>query len=408
MRERVWLVLADGEVFTGRGFGHPAPFADSLGKNDYAGIGEVVFNTAMVGYPEVLTDPSYTGQIVAMTYPHIGNYGVNEAWSESGPTGTSHADRRPVKVAGFILRKLYSGPIPAGRQTLHAYLQEHSIPGISDVDTRALTVRLRKQGSINGILVQSGNSFLSESELSAALNCLNTFPSMEGRNLLSAVGSREIVPPSAFSAPAAVSAAAVSASAPAARNNADISLALYDCGIKANIIREFKNISCVPTVYPSTTSVSEILAGNHHALMVSNGPGDPQTLDYQIQTVKKLIGKIPIFGICLGHQIIAEALGAKIYKMKFGHHGINHPVRDERSKKVFVTSQNHGFAVDEGSLPASTEIWFRNANDQSNEGIRNDDLAVLSVQFHPESAPGPYDSRWIFTEFLTAIPMKTS
>lgn len=382
-----WLILADGSVFGGWGFGHPAPFAEELQHSAYTGIGEVVFNTAMSGYHEVLTDPSYTGQIVAMTYPHIGNYGVSDDWNESGPQGAGLVDSRPVKVAGFVLRSLYEGPVPPGRQKLHDYLREHEIPGIRDVDTRRLTLGLREGGSINGILMRSRSSDLSESERAAAMACLEGFPSMEGRSLVSAVGSREII---AGTAPGASA----------------ISIALYDCGAKANIMREFRKLGCAITIYPSEISAEEILAGKHQALMVSNGPGDPQALDYQIQTVRELIGRLPLFGICLGHQLIAQALGAEIYKMKFGHHGINHPIRDERTGKVFVTSQNHGFAVNEDSLPASTEVWFRNANDQSNEGIRSDDLAVLSVQFHPESSPGPYDAHWIFEEFLKAIPLK--
>ena len=405
MEERTWLILEDASIFSGRGFGFPSPFAEDLQSSGYAGIGEVVFNTAMLGYHEVLTDPSYTGQIIAMTYPHIGNYGVSDDWNESGPLGEGVSDRRPIKAAGFVLRKLYTGPPPPGRHDLNSYLYEHEIPGITEVDTRRLTLKLRDQGSVNGLVISSKHRELSQSEREAALSCLKAFPAMEGRNLISAVGSTDTIAPRSDSQHFTAHQHLTESQQLTASRFKHISLALYDCGTKANIIREFEKLGCAVTIYSSASSASQILAGNHHAIMVSNGPGDPQTLKEQIKTVRGLIGKLPLFGICLGHQLIAEALEARIHKMKFGHHGINHPVRDERTGRVFVTSQNHGFAVDEASLPESTEVWFRNANDQSIEGIRNDELPILTAQFHPESAPGPYDSHWIFEEFLNAIPV---
>jgi carbamoyl-phosphate synthase small subunit len=397
MTERTYLVLENGSIYDGRGFGFPAPLATELrpGIPGFTNAGEVVFNTAMVGYHEVLTDPSYTGQIVSMTYPHMGNYGHLDEWNESGPiraadggAAATTCDTRPIKVAGFVLRSLYRGPVPAGRITLDDYLRRHEIPGITEVDTRRLTLELRDHGSGNGVLVRPENPVLglSPEELEAIEAYLDAFPKMEGRNLVSEVGSLETISLTAGDGP-----------------YRGVRLALYDCGTKANIIREFEKLGCEVTVYPSGSAPADILSGGHHAVMLSNGPGDPEVLKEQISTVKGLIGNIPVFGICLGHQLIAEALGATTYKMKFGHHGINHPVRDERTKKVFVTSQNHGFAVEEDSLPNGTEVWFRNANDGSVEGLRNDGLPVLSAQFHPESAPGPYDSHWIFEEFLKAI-----
>ncbi len=397
MTERTYLVLENGSIYDGRGFGYPAPLARDLqpGVPSFSNAGEVVFNTAMVGYHEVLTDPSYTGQIVSMTYPHMGNYGHLDQWNESGPiksadggASSTSCDTRPVKVAGFVLRSLYRGPVPTGRITLDEYLKRHEVPGLTEVDTRRLTLELRDKGSGNGVMIRAENPELglSPDEIQAATAYLQAFPKMQGRNLVADVGSVETINLAGSDGP-----------------YKGLRLALYDCGTKANIIREFEKLGCDVTVYPSTSTASTILGGGHDAVMLSNGPGDPEVLQDQIATVRDLIGTLPVFGICLGHQLIAEALGARTYKMKFGHHGINHPVRDERSKRVFVTSQNHGFAVDEESLPSGTEVWFRNANDRSIEGLRNDELPVLSAQFHPESAPGPYDSHWIFEEFLRAV-----
>lgn len=400
MADRTFLVLENGSIYDGVGFGAPAPYADQLrpGEPSFTNAGEVVFNTAMVGYHEALTDPSYTGQILTMTYPHMGNYGHEDRWNESGPIKTADGgpaatscDLRPVKAAGFVLRSLYRGPVPAGRITLDEYLRRHEVPGITEVDTRRLTLELRDGGSGNGVLIRCRDSKLGPSpdELKVAADYLAAFPKMEGRNLVQEVGSRETISFQAANGP-----------------YAGTKLALYDCGTKANIIREFEKLGCSVTVYPSNTSATDMLSGGHDAVMLTNGPGDPAVLGEQIATIAEMIGKIPVFGICLGHQLIAEALGAKTYKMKFGHHGINHPVRDERTGRVFVTSQNHGFSVDEHSLPEGTEVWFRNANDKSVEGLRNDQLPVLSAQFHPESAPGPYDSHWIFEAFLSSIPGK--
>ncbi|KGE73868.1 glutamine-hydrolyzing carbamoyl-phosphate synthase small subunit [Spirochaeta lutea] len=391
MNERTYLLLEDGTVYTGEAFGYPAPLVGDLDKGilRFSAVGEVVFNTAMSGYHEVLTDPSYTGQLITMTYPHIGNYGAQGDWNESSRAiddrGAS-CDTRPVKAAGFIVRSLYRGPVPKGRITLDAFLNQHGIPGISGIDTRELTLALRDGGSQKGLILRSGDpqaSELSDQEKQAGMEYLKAYPAMEGLNLVPEVGTRAVVENPAQGGP---------------------TIALLDCGVKANIVREFNKLGCRVVSYPATASAEEILSQKPQGVMISNGPGDPATLDQQIQTIKKLIGRVPVFGICLGHQLIAQAVGAKTYKMKFGHHGINHPVRDERTKKVFVTSQNHGFAVDEASLPDTVKVWFRNANDHSNEGIYSDELRIYSAQFHPESAPGPYDSLWIFEAFLQGIP----
>ena len=402
--DRTFLVLASGEVYSGLGFGYAAPTIDDLspGILRFSAVGEVVFNTAMVGYHEVLTDPSYTGQLVLMTYPHMGNYGSVDQWSESGrriDSNDCETDPRPVKAAGFVLRSLYRGPVPKGRITLDAFLKNNQIPGITEIDTRKLTIRLRDHGSTTGVLVRSKFSQsmeLSKPEIDGVVAYLNSYPKMEGLNLVSDVGTlKSIQIPKDLPTDSL-------ATTNTPRN--DYSIALVDCGVKANIVREFTKLGCNVIQFPSTAGAQDILDSNPDGIMISNGPGDPAVLTDQVELIKQLIGKKPVFGICLGHQLISQALGAKTFKMKFGHHGINHPVRDEFTKKVFVTSQNHGFAVDDSTLPKDVDVWFKNANDGTNEGIRSDELGLYTAQFHPESAPGPYDSHWIFEAFLKAIP----
>jgi carbamoyl-phosphate synthase small subunit len=404
--EHCILVLADGRTFPGRSFGAPAPTIDEIrSRLDAASdpevgpllatIGEVVFNTAMSGYVETLTDPSYTGQIVAMTYPHIGNYGVSTEWAES------HAEPsvrpRPVMAAGFVVRSVYDGPVPDGRQRLTDFLADAGIPGISGVDTRALTLHLRNHGSKNGLILRPAAATLTDKELAEALEILTAFPAMEGRGLIGHVGAREkreIPPPTHGGRDKK------------RRGRAAPHLVLYDCGAKDNIVRELQNLGCRLTLLPSEATAAQIRETGADAVMISNGPGDPAVLQHQVEQTRELLGTMPVLGICLGHQIIAEAAGAKTSKMKFGHHGVNHPVRDEITRRVFVTSQNHGFTVEEASIPKGLDVWFRNANDQSIEGLRDDVRNIRTTQFHPESAPGPTDSRWIFEAFLEAIPDK--
>lgn len=374
-----FLVLEDGTVLKGKSFGTDAPLSKELIAGDIIdAAGEVVFNTGMTGYHEILTDPSYTGQLVLMTYPHLGNYGCDDNWSEIGPEDVT--GRSGVKPCGLIARSYYEGPIAPGRETLSDFLKRNGKFGITGLDTRALTLKLRDGGSLNAVVIrpEDGKS-LTDAEIEAAVAYAKAFPSMAGRNLVKEVGTSKVT---------------------VENEGGKTHVVLYDCGVKANIVREYVKRDCKVTIVPATTSADDILSYNPDLVMLSNGPGDPAMLTEQVDTVKALIGKTPLAGICLGHQIVSQALGAKTYKMKFGHHGCNHPVRDEFTKKVFVTSQNHGFAVDKDTLPEGTEVWLVNANDDSLEGIVHRELNVISCQFHPEAAPGPEDSEWIFDEFI--------
>ena len=376
-----FLVLEDGSMFRGRSFGHPVPKAQELPRwrDGSRGSGEVVFNTAMTGYHEMLTDPSYAGQMVVLTCPHAGNYGCLDEWSERGPDDPGMPE---IKLTGLVVRSCFSGPVPPGRITLDTYLKKHAIPGISDVDTRSLTLRLRDRGSCNGVIVApSEGAVLFPEDLGAALRFLEEVPPMEGRNLLSAVGTRKTIEASGPGTPR---------------------FALIDCGVKGNIVRELVRRGASVTVLPWTASAAEIMNTAPEGVLFSNGPGDPAALPSLAEVIRDLAGKVPLFGICLGHQVIAHALGGTTRKMKFGHHGCNHPVRDERTGRVQVTSQNHGFEVDGSSLPPEVKVWFRNANDGTVEGLYHLSLPILSCQFHPEAAPGPRDSAWIFDEFVKA------
>ena len=383
MKSPCSLILHDGTVFSGLGHGAPAPRAVDLrpGQADRKAAGEVVFNTGMTGYHEVLTDPSYTAQIVVMTYPHVGNYGCDDGWSEIGPEEA--VVRMKVKCAGMVARSLYEGPVPAGRVALDAFLEKHGTPLLVGVDTRRLTLHLREKGAQAGVMIRTEGAVPTNDEIALARVYLNAFPPMEGCNLVEEVGTEG---PAVFN--------------PAGSPH----LVLVDSGIKMNIVREITGRGAKVTVVPDHTTREQILAQSPDAVLYSSGPGDPAVLDEQIALIRSLLGTLPVFGICLGHQLISQALGAKTYKMKFGHHGLNHPVRDELTGRVFVTSQNHGFAVDEKSLPADLGVWFRNANDGTVEGVYSKTLNAKCAQFHPEAAPGPHDSTWIFQSFLDDIP----
>jgi len=386
MKTNCSLILHDGSVFSGTGYGAPGPRAVDLrpGNADRKAAGEVVFNTGMTGYHEVLTDPSYTAQIVVMTYPHVGNYGCDDQWSEIGPEEA--VSRMKIKCAGMVARSLYEGPVPAGRVPLDEFLEKHGTPLLVGIDTRRLTIVLREKGAQAGVLIQTQAKVPTGDEIALARAYLDAFPPMEGCNLVTEVGTEG---PAVFNA------------------GGSPHLVLVDSGIKMNIVREITGRGAQVTVVADRTTRDQLMALKPDAVLYSSGPGDPAVLDEQIALIQSLLGTLPVFGICLGHQLISLALGAKTYKMKFGHHGLNHPVRDELTGKVFVTTQNHGFAVDEASLPADLGVWFRNANDGTIEGVYSKTLNAKCAQFHPEAAPGPHDSTWIFQSFLDAIPEGT-
>ena len=354
MSNNAVLVLQDGTVYHGAAFGH-------IGETS----GEVCFNTGMTGYQEILTDPSYCGQIVTMTYPHVGNYGVNDEDVESGR----------IQVAGFVVRDGCDTPSNyRATSSLPDYLDRQGIVGIQNIDTRALTRKLRSEGAMNGIISSSGRT------VEELLEEVRALPSMAGQDLAQKVTSEASWHWDA---------------APSGR----FRVAAIDYGIKHNILRLLSAHGCDITVFPAQTTAEDILAFNPDGVFLSNGPGDPDAVSYGIETVRGLLGRKPMFGICLGHQLLALALDGKTYKMKFGHRGVNHPVKNLLTQKVEITSQNHGFAVDPDALPTSAEITHWNLNDDTLEGFRSEEHSAFSVQYHPEAAPGPHDSRYLFEQF---------
>jgi len=358
------VVLEDGSVFKGRLF---------AGRDD--ALGEVVFNTAMTGYQEVLTDPSYKEQILVMTYPLIGNYGINEEDVESGK----------IHLEGFIVKEYQSAPSNfRSKKTLKEYLEEHGKIGVEGIDTRALTRRLRSNGSMCGI-VSSGADRIHELR-----EKLRQYPGLVGRDIVSQVSGTKTYLWKDGSA------------IPADRlpsKNGSLRVVVLDCGVKYNILRSLDRSGCQVVVMPCGTGTAEILSLDPDGVLLSNGPGDPEPLHGEIRTVQGLLGKIPIFGICLGHQILGQAMGAKTEKLKFGHHGANQPVKNLKNNKIEITSQNHGFVVVSGTLPPDAEVTHVNINDNTLEGIRYHSMKAFSVQYHPEASPGPHDSHYLFDEF---------
>ncbi len=349
------LLLANGAVFQGASFG-------AVGET----AGEVCFNTGMTGYQEVLTDPSYAGQLVTMTYPHIGNTGINPEDVESGR----------IQVAGFIVRDGVTTPSNwRMTQPLEDYLSAAGIVGSQGIDTRMLVRMIREQGAMNGIISSTA------ADPTSLKDKLAQVPAMTGLDLVSRVTCEK---PYTWG-----------------KGEGKYRVAAYDFGIKWNILRILESHGCAVTVVPAHTPAKEVLALKPDGVFLSNGPGDPAPVTQAIEAVRELLGQVPIFGICLGHQILALALGAQTYKLKYGHRGINHPVKNLETGKVEVTSQNHGFAVDADSLDESVaRVTHINLNDDTVEGLRCVKLPAYSVQYHPEASPGPHDARYLFEEFV--------
>ncbi len=354
-----YLVLANGTCFSGKAFG------DISSKSTTSG--EVVFNTAMSGYQEVLTDPSYRGQLVCMTYPLIGNYGINDLDNESDK----------VYLSGFIVKEL-SRAISNYRATtdLASFLSKNKVTGIEGIDTRALTLQIRRLGATQGAIV------LDKRLIKPAITKLKS-QSMSGSDLV-----REVAVTKKYQW----------------NRRGKYHIVVLDTGVKHNILRSFEKLGCKLTIMPPTSNLKEILSEKPDGIFLANGPGDPAAVKYVINTTKSLLEmNIQLFGICLGHQMLASALGAKTYKLKFGHHGANHPVKNLASGKIEITSQNHGFAINQKKLPNDIKPTHINLNDQTCEGIRSTRFPAFSVQYHPEAAPGPHDSFYLFEQFVENI-----
>lgn len=366
---KAYLALEDGLVFEGEGFGAPGEI-----------YGEIVFNTSLTGYQEILTDPSYKGQIVTMTYPHIGNYGVNEDDEESkGPC-----------AEGLIIKEL--SPVVSNyrsRMTLDAYMKKHGKIGIQGIDTRKLVKHLRDEGAKKGILSTT------DGDPKRLVQKAKDSPSIVGVDLV-----KEVTCNKAYEFTEALPEEFEWGNG----RKKQFEVVAIDSGIKHNILRKLNQHGFSVHVVPASASADEILSRKPHGVFLSNGPGDPAAVPYLVKTVQKLIGKIPIFGICLGHQILGQALGGKTSKLKFGHRGGNHPVMDLKTRKIEITSQNHGFVVDIDSLPQDEiEVTHVNLNDKTLEGIQHKKLPLFSVQYHPENSPGPHDSDYLFQRFYELV-----
>ena len=360
MSKQACLVLEDGSIHRGEAFGA-----------ETNGTGEVVFNTSMTGYQEVLTDPSYAGQLVTLTYPLVGNYGINGDDSES----------RRIQVAGLIVREHCDRPSHAGsRKTLHEFLQSQGVPGLSGVDTRAITRRLRDRGVMMG-LITTGSPELALEQLAESTR----YDDVDFVRTVTTDSEYEWDDPP------------LEPGAPGHR------ILVTDCGLKYNILRLLRKRGCRVIAMPAAASAEEMLALKPDGILLSPGPGDPQLLDYLVGNAAKLLGRVPVMGICLGHQIVARALGAETFKLKFGHRGGNHPVKDLTDGRVYITAQNHGYAVSARSLPSELEVSHINLNDDTIEGLQHRDMPVFTIQYHSEGSPGPQDNEYLFDRFVQSV-----
>ncbi|MGZ6236343.1 MAG: glutamine-hydrolyzing carbamoyl-phosphate synthase small subunit [Syntrophales bacterium] len=370
------LVLEDGSVYHGYAFA-------SSGET----LGEVVFNTGMTGYQEIITDPSYKGQIVTMTYPLIGNYGINPEDMESAA----------IHLEGFIVREYQPHPSNwRSRMTLKDFLESHGKLGVEGIDTRALTRRIRLEGAMRGIM--STETRDTDLLLSRVLD----YPGLVGRDLIKEVTCKHQYrwkdgKPQLFSSPGSAG--------PSGRER-PLRVVVLDCGVKYNILRNLEILGCEVLVLPATATGKEMLSYKPDGVLLSNGPGDPAALPYIVEATEQILGKVPIFGICLGHQILGQALGGRTEKLKFGHHGVNQPVKNMQSGRIEITSQNHGFVVVPQSLPDNLEKTYDNLNDRTSEGMCSESELAFSVQYHPEAAPGPHDVNYLFKKFVSLMETK--
>ena len=360
LHEPAYLVLEDGSIHEGVSFGAAVE-----------GLGEAVFNTSMTGYQEILTDPSYAGQLVTLTYPLVGNYGINSQDFESSR----------IQVAGLIVREHCDLPSHGrSERTLHEFLADQGIPGIAEIDTRAVTRRLRSRGVMLGTITHGAPD--------AALKRLRDAPAYGDRDYVATVSTREQYDWNSGGD-----------EQPGAKHR----ILVTDCGLKYSILRHLRRRGCQVTVVPAATPAEELLAMKPSGILFSPGPGDPQLLDYVVDNTRKVLGRVPVMGICLGHQIIARALGAETFKLKFGHRGGNHPVKDLADGRIYITSQNHGYAVSPDKLPSGLEVSHINLNDQTVEGFRHKDLPLFTIQYHSEASPGPRDNEYLFDQFIEMV-----
>lgn len=370
------LVLEDGSVIHGSGFGSEKTIK-----------GELVFNTGMTGYQEALTDPSYNGQILMMTYPLIGNYGISAQGGSASGGSPNCSESEKIQAEGFVVRELCDQPSHRlSGMTLDSFLKGHRIPGISGIDTRQLTIKTRQSGTLRAILKTSAGN-ISASELDILRYEAKMMPSPDKYNLVSEVSCS----------------ASVTLHPENHSGKEGPKILLIDCGTKMNIIRELTQRGCTVIRAPYNTTADEINNIKPDGILVSNGPGDPahpEIMATVVQTIRAVYEKYPIMGICLGHQILSLAFGAKTYKLKFGHRGANQPVKFSSDHRVYITSQNHGFAVNQNSIPADIEITALNVNDGTVEAMRHKKLPIFSVQYHPEASPGPWDSKYLFDNFI--------